>query len=503
MNNQLDLSIQSAEKYLTTEKRIEDLLSDHVLIEQKTDGIKLTIVKQANEGKLSDYIFAYKGNILYSTEYDYHPYGKIKDEAIGASQFKLIHQHFNEKVQKNCIPIGTELFVEFLMNKPTLSSNYTKKHKMILIGYAPCTPEIKFGMLKTNPQDMEVLYREQYARALKIDVPVRLFEGTLASPETFSKGIVNSKLRIQFRRVNNACTMPWDKKAVLLNEIKGLFLSIDSKYGGTEEGVVIKYSGQVLKWQQDYQLDQEARMWIKQKFREDDFDKETQYWEHVKTCALQIASDIVIKSRELDDLLSEVSTELKYLKLKFTHGKKTPAMIKDDIQLNTKMLIVKKLQGNNNAIIIGKFRILTKHGHVELIKRAQELYDNVVITIVTSKDTKDTKDLREKMIRKTFPDVQIMHASNGNLIRILQKSPININAVYAGTDRVSGYTEQLKNSVGMSVKELPRKEIDISASKVLNNIHDRMYYIQHTPKEIHELYGEIKGRMNDKIGATG
>ena len=37
---QLDISIQSADKYLTSQKKIEELLTSEVEIEHKTDGIK-------------------------------------------------------------------------------------------------------------------------------------------------------------------------------------------------------------------------------------------------------------------------------------------------------------------------------------------------------------------------------------------------------------------------------------------------------------------------------
>ena len=100
------------------------------------------------------------------------------------------------------------------------------------------------------------------------------------------------------------------------------------------------------------------------------------------------------------------------------------------------------------------------------------------------------------MIRAAFPDVEIMHSQNANLIRILQRSPVNINTVYAGSDRVKSYGDQLRNSIGTHVRELQRKETDISASKVLENIDDEGHFRKHTPKAIHGLYGEIKGKIN-------
>lgn len=124
----LDISIASADKFLTSKAKIDEFLTSKVSIEEKLDGVKLTIIKVQEDGNLGDYIIAYKENILYAEEFDYQPMTKIKKESISNSQFKLVLDHFSS-LPKNTIPIGTELFVEFLMSKPTLSSNYKSKHK--------------------------------------------------------------------------------------------------------------------------------------------------------------------------------------------------------------------------------------------------------------------------------------------------------------------------------------------------------------------------------------
>jgi len=487
---QLDISIQAAGKYLTSKTRIEEFLSSNVKVEQKTDGVKLTVIKQSNNGNLDDYIIAYKGNILYSSEYNYQPNTKVKSESIGASQFKLVFKHF-QSLSKNDIPVGTELFIEYLMSKPTLSSNYTKKHKMVLIGHSKSSFTTKYGKLKTSNTGFQTVHRDSYADSLKIDVPVVLFNGIMGDQASFEKGIEHNALKKEFNTVK--MTMNWDNPELLLDDIRYIFLNIESKYGGKEEGVVLSYNDRLLKFQQDYQLDQTARAAIKMKYRESDPTKETEYWNNVKLVARELADSITVKSRKLDDVLEELALDLKRYKLTFGHSKKTPAIIKDDIQLNAKMLLIKSMKGNNNVLIIGKFRVLTKDGHAKMIKRAMRLYDNVVIDLVTSKDTKNTKYLREKMLRKTFPGIEIVHSTTGNLVRIINKSPVNINAVYAGTDRAQAYREMLKNTVGVTVKEMQRTDSDISASKVIENINDETYFKQNTPKEIHSMYEEIRG----------
>jgi len=490
---QLDISILAAGKYLNTTSKIESFLSSEVTVEHKTDGVKLTIIKQANNGNINDYIFAYKGNILYSTEYDYQPNTKIKKESIGASQFKTVFKHF-DKLSKNSIPVGTELFVEFLMSKPTLSSNYNTKHKMVLIGHSRSSWDEKFGKLKTKNSGFDNSKRDVFAKELKIDVPQLLFVGRMDSEISFNKGIKNKKLQFEFDSAKNSFI--WNSPELLIDNIRELFLRVESKYGGQEEGVVLKFNDMILKWQQEYQLSKEARALIKMKYK-DDPKNETLYWNYVKTSALEIVNSMTIKSRKLNDLTKELSNEIKGLKITFDHAKKTDAMIKDDIQLTAKTQMIKKMRGNNNALILGKFRILTKDGHYKMIKRASTLYDNVVICIVTSRANSDTKDLRTEMMKKVFPNVEIIHHINGNLTSILNKSPININVIYAGTDRVPAYKEQLRNSLGVDVKEMPRTDSDISASKIIANIDDEEYFKNNTPKEIHSMYNKIKNTYKE------
>jgi len=492
--DKLDISILAAGKYLTSDKKRSDFLSKPVVVEHKTDGVKLTIIKKSNTGHLDDYIVAYKGNILYTDEYNYQPNTKVKKESIGSSQFKEVFTHLT-KLGKNAIPVGTELFIEYLMRKPTLSSNYSRTHKMVLIAWSKSTWTDKFGKLKTSPNGFNTQNRDSYAKELKIDVPQLLFSGVMGTSKSFQDGIINKNLRTEFNKRDKS--MSWDVDELLIDDIRELFLSVESKYGGKEEGVVIKYDDRYLKFQQEYQVDQVARLQIKMKYREDNPLDETNYWNNVKRVAFEISQGITVGSRSLPDVIGELSDDLRRYKLDFTHSKKGPAIIKDDIQVNAKNLLIKSMEGNNNALILGKFRVLTKDGHVKLIERALRTYDNVVIDVVTNKETKGTKSLRERMLKATFPGVTIINSINGNLTTIIQKSPHNINVIYAGSDRVRSYQDQLKHTVGVTVKEMTRSDSDISASKVIDNIDDKQYFIANTPKQIHDMYDEIRAAYKD------
>lgn len=489
--DRLDISILAANKFLNSSKKLEWFFNTPVEIEAKTDGVKVTALKIADDGDLSDWIIAYKGHILYSEEFNYNSDDNIKKSSIGSSQFKIVLDHF-KSLGKTSIPVGTELQLEYLMRKPTLSSNYERPHGIVLIGYSKSTYTDEFGILKTKNSGMNTEKRDVYAKELKLNVPLKIFDGVMSSKEEFERGILAKDLKIAFNKFKEF--FDFSDYTDTYNRLSSLLLGIPSVFGGKEEGVVLKFSdGKILKIQQDYQLDQVKRAEIKNKWKESDESSENQYWENVKGSAYDIFYKID-KKKSLSDMLSQMSSLLKRYELNYTHSKKNETIIKDDIELNVKTLILKSLKGNNGCLVLGKFRVLTK-AHFNLIKLATKEFDKVLVCLVSSKDTAKTEDLRLRMLEvalKQFGNkVQIVKSSNGNLLRIISNSDFNINAVYAGSDRVSDYEKQLKNVLGMKVKELVRTDEDISATKVIANINNEKYFKQNTPKEIHFLYSDI------------
>lgn len=102
-----------------------------------------------------------------------------------------------------------------------------------------------------------------------------------------------------------------------------------------------------------------------------------------------------------------------------------------------------------------------------------------------------TKDLRTEMVRKAFPEIEIVHHSTGNLFGIMSKATKNINVVLAGSDRVSAYKSTLSRNPDLSVEEIKRTGTDISATKIIENIEDEKYFKKNTPKAIHSMYSKL------------
>jgi nicotinamide mononucleotide adenylyltransferase len=493
--DQLDISIQAAAKYLTSDAKKDEFVSTGVTVEMKYDGVKITLVYIDNTGDYTkDWIVSYKGEIQYPDEFDFASTDSIKKSSIANAQFKLVFEHL-KKITPGLSGIkkDTEFFIEMLMKKPTLSSNYSK-HGMIIIAAAPCTWEDNFGKLKTT-STFDTSTRSKYSKILDIPEPTVIFDGVLGSQSTFENSIKVKELKSVYNEFKS--TIVWDDPDSIIKGVSEMFLSLDSKYGNhKEEGVVIIYKdgSRILKFQQSYQVDQEARKVIKARFKEPEPETENNYWDLVRLNALNIISVVtrgkLVKYVDFPDVLEQCAKSLKKLKLTFTHSKKNTLQIKDDIQGNIKMILRKNLKGNNNFLFLGKFRVLST-AHYKIIKDGLKKYDGGVVCVVTSKDTKHTKDLRTEMVRKAFPEIEIVHHSTGNLFGIMGKATKNINVVLAGSDRVSAYKSTLSRNPDLSVEETKRTGSDISATKIIENINDEKYFKKNTPKAIHSLYGKI------------
>jgi len=491
---QLDISILPASKYLTSNAKIQKFFETPVLIEHKTDGVKITVIYTGNSER--PWVFAYKGMIIYNGEYEYASKAALKKSSISNSQFQVILDHFSKIPLSSLSSIkpSQEFFIEFLMRKPTLSSNYERSHGMVLIARSPTVWSEKFGRLISKPKDFITEDRDVYAKILKIDVPQVLFSGILGSDKMFQNGIKNQELSSLYKQ--HSKSFNWSDYNILLGQVQELFLAVESKYGGKEEGIIAKFmdgTGTLIKFQQSYQVDQQARAAIKDKWRGTP-EQEDQYFKEVRLVALDIINQIDLTAkRTLQEFLSIASKMLKEAKFKIEHPIKEKIHVQDDIYNTIKMVITKKMKGNNGALYLGKFRILSS-AHYKIIKDAFAVYDHVVVAVVTSAETKDTKDLRERMLKAAFPKLEIVHTNNGNLFTIMNKSSSNINVVLAGSDRVASYRKILEKNPDLRVREIPRTDEDISATKIVQAIREDNInsFKEMTPKEVWSFYEELR-----------
>ena len=477
----LDISIKNADKIPPSK-----IINDNWVVEEKTDGTKLSII--LFKGEL--YV-AYKNTIIFSDELEAVDSSSARS-SMGMSQYKLVWDLL-EKVKT--LPSGNwEFFCEFLMDKPTLTRSYTKKHSVIMLAKSRITRcDIKGITIKTNPSSFDINCDKE-ASLFGFDRPAVLFNGKFDTTATFKRGIIDKRL------LNAKRQLPADydglSDAEKYSVIKDIFLEIQSVYGGKTEGVVLRdqKGSTFLKFLQSDQHDAETRKRKKEASSMSPVDEQT-YWGEIQKIAAKYIDSCKSQSKKpIREKLRAASIFVSQLSNLPVHTKKTSQSIKDDLFLTIKLKINRTEPGNDNAVVLGKFRVFTKNGHKKMIDEALKDHDDVIITVVTSKDTKETKDLRYRMVRAVYPDKEIIETTSGNLITIINKASKNVNAVYAGSDRIPSYREQLKRSPDVSVKEIIRSDNDVSASKVIEMIKndDQAGFKRETPPQIHSFWDELR-----------
>ena len=480
-SDMLDVSIKNIDK---SKNKLMTLLDEPVKITEKTDGVKVTVVR--NKESISpdwknNWIVAYKGNVIHPEDFvgmDSDTEKQSSSTSIGVSQFKKI---FNvlEKAQQNPniskISENTELFFEFLMRKPTLTRKYSRYHELILIATSPITYKESFGRLTTEPQSFDTTKREDFAEILGVQTPRVLFKGKLSD-------LVNS-------------TNPDE----VITELKAKFLPMESVFGGLMEGVVLEFSnGELLKILQSDQHDKKVRSDVKSLHAPNDSEK---YYRSIKELA-EMALDNINHTGNIKTDLASLS------KWVFTNNNsialfsdldrnKTAINAKDDVFLTAKMLLLRRLPGNNNALFLGRFSPLTI-AHYNIINQSIKQYDNVCVNIVKAKSDDRNPfpvEVQKDMLDKCFGSkIEITTSETGNLIRVLQKPSKVINVVLAGTDRFADYQNQLNLSApDVKIVEIPRID-DVSGTVVRAALKANDYnsFKKNTPVQIWEMFDELR-----------
>ena len=179
--------------------------------------------------------------------------------------------------------------------------------------------------------------------------------------------------------------------------------------------------------------------------------------------------------------------------------------MQDDLFLTVKTKVMKRLPGNNNALFIGRLQPPTRL-HMQIIETGLATFDNVVVGLVKGKKSDKSKnpfpfELQVRMLLEKFPKLEIIEVGNGNIIGILNKVDLNINAVLAGSDRVKGYENQLKRMPDMYVAETQRDFSGVSGTKARESIKDDdiAKFTQNMDKSSLQFFDELKTYINSDI----
>jgi nicotinamide mononucleotide adenylyltransferase len=507
--------------------RSNDETQQTVQVEEKVDGTKLTLVRNGKEFDKAhfskNFIVAYKGTVIYEEDMVAIIEKNARRHSIGNAQYSLIYEHLKKSHSKlQAIPKNTEFFIEFLMEKPTLTRDYKVKHKAVLIGYAKTTFTEEGGRLVTSPKEMQREKVEEYAKLFKIDSPRVLLKGKMfpykelctsaCDPLFFDLLMKNmGKFDNHGKHVSKA------EHYVALTET---FLELQSRYGGPMEGVVITLeNGNMLKILQPDQHDKDIRRKKKDRFLMST-EREVKYFLEMKSFArewldstyaqesIALKNDILKVPRTFKERLKSLSYFAYQTALVMQyfphHDKKTMFQKQEDFHYLLKYLFLKDLPENNNALFIGRLQPPSKM-HIEIIREGLREYNRVIVAIVKGKKS-DIDDnpfsfaTQQEILRAAFPKeerLEIIQVATGNLFSAIEKSKRNVNAVLCGEDRANTYSAQLLQNPEIRIVRFLRDMNGVSGTKLREALknNDKTTFVDNVDSSVVKFYDKLKSEI--------
>jgi hypothetical protein len=394
----MDISIKNLKKYIfepKTEslrlKRANEILSHNMVITEKVDGTKLTLVRTEQADKTDytkNWIVAYKGTVLYAKEFAHlgaQEKGDISQQSVGIGQYSMIFDHLakiNGKIDS--IPKSTEFSVEFAQNKDTLTRTYVNKGGLFLRSYGQVQYRVIGGELHTIPKQEITDYKsvKKMADLLEISSFPIFFQGKLTKENLLKNPLFGAKM-------TNA---DWANPADVINKFSDAILAVPSTLGGTTEGVVMKLdNGEFFKLVQADQYDAEVRGAKKDMYKLEP-EAATAYFQQIRTLIQNIFAAIGTEGKSEEDIISDsnfyiAKNSAKLKKFfdalqKIAGNKKNIVQIKDDIHDTIRLMTSKQgllgTTGNTLALIpiAGKPLHI---GHWKLIEKAANENDRVIV----------------------------------------------------------------------------------------------------------------------------
>lgn len=388
----MDISIKNLKKYVFEPKtellrvnRAKDVVSQNMVVTEKVDGTKLTLVFTEKR----QWIVAYKGSILHAKEFAHLSAANRSDidkSSIGIGQYYIVFDHLKKlESVKSKIPANTEFSVEFAQNKDTLTRTYEQKGGMFLRSYGKVHYRIVGGELHTSVVGEEIT---DYAKVKKMAELLQLSSFPVFHSGNLSKESIEKNPLLAPKMKN----VDWSNPLDVLTKFSAAVLSIPSSLGGTTEGVVLKLgNGQFFKLVQDDQYDSEVRGAKKDQYRLDP-EAATAYFQQIRALIGNIFKIIGTQGKRPEDIISDSNFYLVryanqlsrfYSSLKkIAGGKKNDVQINDDIHDTIRLLVSKQELLGTESKTLGLIPIAGKPlhiGHWKLIELAAKQNDSVVI----------------------------------------------------------------------------------------------------------------------------
>jgi hypothetical protein len=377
----LDISIKALDKAITSAKKAADFVRRHISAVEKIDGTKLTLVRNDEAFDPRDYtknwVVSYKGSIIYPSEFSglEDKDEDIREKSIGSSQYKFVHDHLR-KIHggTGSIPPGTEFFVEFVQNKPTITRDYASKHGMYLVGFGDAQYAMSRGQLYTTTNFIDDPTRlDEYRRILQLGAFPVVFEGNLSSRSTILAGCKDDNLRSLFR--SSLENIDFSDPLQIVRAAVETFSSLESSLGGAAEGVVIQVGDPDMTEKQLYKVlaadqhSKETRSAKKSRYKGSEAEEDS-YWEGVNLYVDELLDGV--KRGSPESMMGQLSKKVYSLKKPpVAHPVKELINMQDDIMLTAKLRLLST--GSHRATKVAVIPMAAKPfhaGHASLIEEA-------------------------------------------------------------------------------------------------------------------------------------
>ena len=394
----MDISIKNLKKYIfepKTEslrlKRANEILSQNMVITEKVDGTKLTLVRTQQVDKVDytkNWVVAYKGTVLYAKEFAHlgdKEKGDISQSSVGIGQYSMIFDHLakiNNKI--NSIPKSTEFSVEFAQNKDTLTRTYVNKGGLFLRSYGEVQYRVVGGDLHTIPKQEITDYKSvnKMAELLEISSFPIFFQGKLSKENLLKNPLFGSKLT----------NVDWSNPTDVVTKFSEAILAVPSTLGGTTEGVVMKLdNGEFFKLVQADQYDAGVRGAKKDAYKLEP-EAASAYFQQIRALIQNIFAAIGTEGKSEEDVISDsnfyvAKNQPKLKKFfdslqKIAGDKKNIVQIKDDIHDTIRLMTSKQGLLGSTGKTLGLIPIAGKPlhiGHWKLIEKAANENDRVIV----------------------------------------------------------------------------------------------------------------------------
>lgn len=392
----LDISIKSLAKAVTSAKSAADIVRKRIVAVEKIDGTKLTLIRNGEKFDPKDYaknwIVAYKGNVIYPTEFvGLEKRGSdIAASALGTSQYKFVHDHLRTvHAGTRTIPANTEFFVEFVQNKPTITRDYARKHGMYLVGFGPTQFAVSKGQLFSSARFVDSPEElDRYRKILQLGAFPVVFDGNLSSRKSILSGCLDPGLKSLFAQ--GFGKTDFSDPQSIVNLAAEVFSQLESSLGGPAEGVVLQVYGddlskkQLLKVLAADQHSASARGEKKSRFKGSE-DEEAAYWRLVNALVDEILDKL--PAGEPAEVLRFLSSAVYSMEdeLLPTHPVKSKINVQEDVFLTAKLRILGT--GTHRATKVAVIPMAAKPfhaGHDSLIRRAVDDGNDSVIVFVST-----------------------------------------------------------------------------------------------------------------------